>query len=84
MEVQCHGKIQNVATSTTPRGNSKDAQTLVGTRHPKGKCQAYGFSTFYGVVQMRFDLDIHYVRKTREGGKKRQTCKKCEEQDTIW
>jgi hypothetical protein len=25
MEVQCHGKIQNVATSTTPRGNSKDA-----------------------------------------------------------
>jgi hypothetical protein len=28
-------------------------------------------STFYGVVQMKFDLDIHYVRKTREGGERK-------------
>jgi hypothetical protein len=38
MEMQCHEKIQNVATSTTLKGNSKDAQIVVGTHHPKGKC----------------------------------------------
>jgi len=37
MEMQC-GEIQNVAISTTPRGNSKDAQTSASSHQPKGKC----------------------------------------------
>jgi len=28
-------------------------------------------STFYGVVQMKFDLDIHCLRETREGGERK-------------
>jgi len=36
--MHCGEKIRTIATSTTLRGNSKDAQTLVGTHHPKGKC----------------------------------------------